>query len=417
MKILLIGGGGREHAVACKLAENPEVEKIYCAPGNGGTASMDICENIAVNDIEGLADFAARKQVDFTFVGPEDLLVRGIADRFRELHLPIFGPTGKGAILEGSKAYAKEFMQKYGVKTAAYRRFDNSADALAYLDGITDADYPIVIKADGLALGKGVIICEDAATARKTAVSMLDKGAFAGAGKTIVVEEFLTGKEVSILTFCDGKTILPLLSAKDHKRIFDGDRGENTGGMGAISPNPYATQAIIDAFNRDILKPTLAGIQAENMDFIGVIFFGLMVNEKGVYLLEYNVRLGDPETQAILPLMKSDLVELTQAAMEKRLDRFAVEWREGCSTCITMVSGGYPGGYQKGYPIEGIGEADAIVYVAGAELEGSTLKTSGGRVLNVVALGDTPEASWEKAYNEIGKISFKDAFYRRDIGK
>ena len=415
MNILLVGGGGREHAIAEKLSENKRVKKIYCAPGNGGTAEMALCENISQTSVDELVSFAVDNNIDLTIVGPEALLVEGIADAFEAKGLKIFAPNSASAKLEGSKAYAKEFMTKHGIRTARFERFDNSEKACKYLEEINE--FPIVIKADGLAAGKGVIIPEDLETAKQTVIAMLDENLFDSAGSTIVIEEFLVGVEASILSFCDGETILPLVSAKDHKRAMDGDKGENTGGMGAIAPNPHVNDEIMQDFYKNIMNPTLEGIKAEKLGFMGVIFFGLMITEKGVYLIEYNTRMGDPETQAVLPLLESDLLETIEKALDKKLDSVTLNWKPAYSTCVTMVSGGYPGEFKKGYEITGLNNLDTEYYIAGAQKENGKLLTSGGRVLNIVSLGDTRESSREKAYAEIKKVKFTNAYYRSDIGK
>lgn len=381
MKILLIGSGGREHAMAWKMAQNKSVERIYCAPGNGGTAKENKCENVNLEKTEELIEFASKNNIDLTVVGPEAPLVDGIVNEFKEKGLKIFGPGKVGAQLEGSKSFSKDFMKKYNVKTAEYAVFENSEESLEYLKKCT---YPIVIKADGLAAGKGVVICEDYKLAEETIKAFMVKDVFKGSGKKVVIEEYLEGVEASILSITDGKAIIPFVSSKDHKQIFDGNKGPNTGGMGAISPNPYCTEEVLKSFEEEILKPTLIGIQEERMDFTGIIFFGLMITKKGVYLLEYNVRLGDPETQVVLYLMKSDFVDLINAAMDKKLSDFDIEWYDGNACCVVAASKGYPKNYSTGYEISGIDDAGDKVFCAGVKLENGVYKTSGGDRKSVV---------------------------------
>lgn len=414
MKVLLIGSGGREHAIAWKIAQSPLVETIYCAPGNGGTHSECKCININMDKIDELKEFALNEEVDLTVVGPEVPLVEGIVDAFKASELKIFGPSKAAAQLEGSKAYSKGFMKNYGVKTAAYEVFDDKNSAEEYLK---KCDYPVVIKADGLAAGKGVVICENKDEAIKAIDEFMIKDIFKGSGKRVIIEEFLEGVEASILSITDGETVIPFISAKDHKNIFDGNIGPNTGGMGAIAPNPYCSEEVLKEFENNIMLPTLKGIKSEGLDYIGIIFFGLMITKKGTYLLEYNVRMGDPETQVVLPLMKSDFVELINSAIDKKLKDFKVEWKNQASCCVVAASGGYPGAYKTGYGISGLDEIDSKVFVAGAVSDNETLKTSGGRVLVVSATGSDPEMARNAAYRDIQKINFKDIYYRKDIGK
>jgi len=413
MKVLVIGGGGREHAIAWKLAESTMVEKVFCAPGNGGMKLEKKCENIAISKTEELIDFVLNENIEFTVVGPEVPLVDGIVDRFKEKGLKIFGPSKKAAELEGSKIAAKDFMKKYGVKTAEYGVFEDSNAAVEYLK---NCSYPTVIKADGLAAGKGVVICEDFKMAEETINSFMLEDVFKGSGQRIVIEEFLEGVEASILSITDGDTIIPFISAKDHKQIFDGGKGPNTGGMGVITPNPYCTEEVLKSFDEDILKPTLRGIQEENMDYIGIIFFGLMITSKGVYSLEYNVRMGDPETEAVLPLMENDFAELILKAIDKDLKNYEVQWKNKCSCCVIATSKGYPEKYETGLNIEGINNVSNKVFFAGVKEQDGKLKTAGGRVLAVVALGDNMEEARNKAYEDIKKIEFDGIYYRSDIG-
>lgn len=414
MKVLIIGNGGREHAIAWKTAKSPLVDKVYCAPGNGGTYLENKCENINLDKIDDLIKFALSNKIDLTIVGPEMPLTNGIVDCFKTAGLKIFGPSKSGAKLEGSKCYAKAFMEKYGVKTAWYRDFD---DAKAACDFLMVCDYPVVIKADGLAAGKGVVICSSSDEAKKTIEDFMVRDIFKGSGKRVIIEEFLEGVEASILSITDGRSIIPFVSAKDHKSIYEGNTGPNTGGMGAISPNPYVTDEIMKSFERDIMLPTLRGIQGENMDYRGIIFFGLMITTRGVYLLEYNVRMGDPETQAVLPLMESDFVELILAGLENRLNSYSIKWRNGFSCAVVAVSSGYPNRYETGFDITGTKEVENQVFIAGGKYEKGKLITSGGRVLAVAALGKTLEESTKKAYGDIGRINFDGIYFRNDIGK
>ena len=414
MKLLIVGSGGREHAMAWKAAKNPKVDCIYCAPGNGGTAMEDKCKNLSITDIKALAEFAAHEGIDLTIVGPEEPLIKGIQDAFKKQGLRCFGPSARAATLEGSKVYSKAFMERYGVKTAEYKSFNEVTKAREYLK---ECSYPTVIKADGLAAGKGVYICQDAYEADHAIDEIMVQDIFKGAGSEIVIEEYLEGVEASILSITDGQTIIPFISAKDHKQIYEGGKGPNTGGMGVIAPNPYVTEEVMEAFNRDILEPTLRGIQAEELDYTGIIFFGIMITKKGVYLLEYNVRMGDPETEAVLPLMKTDLVELIEAALDKRLKKFKLEWKDDFSCAVIGASKGYPAAYEKGYAIS-IGEGPAEkVFIAGGSIKDGQLVTSGGRVLCATALGENKEEAYEKAYEAMKCIDFEGMYYRKDIGK
>ena len=413
MRILLIGSGGREHALAWKIAKNDRVEKIFVAPGNGGTAIEDKCENIDITDIDELLSFAIRESIDLTIVGPEDPLTKGIVDKFKEKGLKIFGPSKRAARLEGSKSFSKDFMKKYGVKTAEYEVFYNHQEALEYLN---KCPYPTVVKADGLAAGKGVAICENKEEAVKAVNSFMIDDIFNGAGQKIVIEEFLDGVEASILSITDGKTIIPFISAKDHKQVFDGSKGPNTGGMGVLAPNPFVTEEVLKDFEDNIMNNTLQGIREENFDFKGIIFFGLMITKKGSYLLEYNVRMGDPETQSVLNLMESDLLELIESALNEDLENAEVKWNTGACVNVVLASKGYPGSFVKGYEITVDNEVKDKVFIAGAKIEDGVLKTNGGRVLSVVGVGKTVEEAREDAYKSIEKVDFKDKYYRSDIG-
>jgi phosphoribosylamine--glycine ligase len=390
------------------------VEKIYCAPGNGGTAFEAKCENINTTDSEEILEFAMKNNVDITVVGPEGPLVEGVTDSFKKAGLKIFGPSKAAARLEGSKAFAKEFMKKYKVKTAVYEIFDEASRALEFLES---SIFPIVIKADGLAAGKGVAICKDFEEAKQCIDNFMLQDIFKGAGKKIVIEEYLEGVEASILAVTDGTTMIPLVSAKDHKTIFENNEGPNTGGMGAISPNPYCTKKVFEEFKTNIMYPTLKGFWEENMDYVGIVFFGIMITQKGVYLLEYNVRMGDPETQAVLPLMDSDFMELILCAVDKNLHNYEIKWKNKFSCTVVAASGGYPESYNTDFDISGIKEVNDKVFIAGAVQKEHRLLTSSGRVLAVTSLGETLEEARENAYKEIKKINFKDIYYRSDIGR
>ncbi len=414
MKLLLIGSGGREHAIAWKLAQSEKIEKIFVAPGNGGTATENKCENVNITEICDLVKFAKENDIYLTIVGPEDPLTKGITDTFKSEGLRCFGPDKAGATLEGSKSFSKDFMKKYGVKTAAYEVFTDADKALAYLE--SDCIYPTVVKADGLAAGKGVIICENKEEAIDAVKTCMLDDAFKGAGKTIVIEEFLDGVEASILSITDGKTIIPFISAKDHKQIFDGGKGPNTGGMGVLAPNPYVTEDVMNDFNNNIANNTLRGIQEEGFDFKGIIFFGLMITKNGTYLLEYNVRMGDPETQSVLHLMESDLFEVIEAAMNEKLSETEVKWKDEVCVNVVLASKGYPGNFPKGYEITIDESVKNNVFLAGAKFEDNILKTNGGRVLSVVGTGKDVESARKSAYSIIDKVNFTDKYCRTDIG-
>ena len=404
MKILLVGSGGREHAIAWKLAKSEKVSKIFVAPGNGGTAIENKCENINITDIDELVIFARENNIDLTFVGPEEPLTKGITDKFKNAGLKCFGPDSRGAKLEGSKAFSKDFMKKYGVKTAEYGIFTKYDEAKAYLE---NCEYPIVIKADGLAAGKGVVIAENKEEANKTIDDFMVSDVFKGAGQRVVIEEFLEGVEASILSITDGTTLIPFISGKDHKQIFDGDKGPNTGGMGVLAPNPFVTEDVMKDFNENIVANTLRGIQEEGFDFKGIIFFGLMITKKGTYLLEYNVRMGDPETQSVLTLMESDLVDLVEAALESRLDGVSVKWYDGACVNVVLASNGYPGSFEKGFEITIDESIKDKVFLAGAKLQDGVLRTNGGRVLSVVGRGKTVEEAREEAYKLTEMVNFE----------
>lgn len=414
MKVMIVGSGGREHAIAFKVAQNPNVEKIYCAPGNGGTYFEEKCVNVSANSIDEMYDFAKKEAIDLTIIGPEVYLCDGIVDKFKAGGLKVFGPSKEAAQLEGSKIFSKKFMQKYGIKTAACETFDDKDKALEYLK---TCPYPAVIKADGLAAGKGVVICQDYAEAQNTINDFMVSDIFHGSGKKLVIEEFLDGVEASILSITDGQTIIPFISAKDHKNIFDEDKGPNTGGMGAIAPNPYCSQKVLDAFYKDILIPTEKGFVGEKLDYTGIVFFGLMITMNGVYLLEYNVRMGDPETQVVLQMMKSDFVDVINAALDKKLSDYKMEWYEGGACCIVAASKGYPGSYKTGYKIDIKPSDEGKVFIAGAEYKDGELYTTGGRVLCFSSRGETLQKAIDKAYVGIKSVDFEGLYHRNDIGK
>ena len=416
MKILVVGGGGREHAIIHKISQNKNVDKIYCAPGNGGIAELAECIDIKATDIDGIVNFAKANQIDMTVVAPDDPLVLGMVDKLNENGLNAFGPVSKAAIIEGSKVFSKNLMKKYNIPTAGYETFDNSADAIEYLK---TQKMPIVVKADGLALGKGVIIAENYDDAVKAVHEIMDDKAFGNAGNKVVIEEFLVGQEVSVLAFTDGKTLVPMVSAQDHKRVFDNDKGLNTGGMGAFSPSRIYTEEVNKYCYENIFIPTMNAMNSESRTFKGVLYFGLIVTENGVKVIEYNCRFGDPETQAVLPRLKTDLVDIFQAIIDEKLDTINIEWYDNAVACVVMASGGYPQKYQTGYEISGIKDAEndtVTVYHAGTKNVDGKIVTSGGRVLGVSATGDTLDDAIKNSYEAVKKICFNDMHYRKDIG-
>ena len=416
MNILVVGSGGREHAVIKKLRENTEVKKIYALPGNGGIAADAECVNIGATDIDGIAEFAKNNQIDYAVVTPDDPLVLGCVDRLESLGIPCFGPRKNAAIIEGSKVFSKNLMKKYGIPTARYEVFDSAEDALAYLDS---APIPTVIKADGLALGKGVIIAATRDEAKEAVVEIMRDKKFGKSGDSIVIEEFLTGPEVSVLSFTDGTTVVPMVSSMDHKRALDHDEGLNTGGMGTIAPNPCYTPELARRCMDEIFLPTIAAMNAEGRTFTGCLYFGLMMTPKGPKVIEYNCRFGDPETQVVLPLLKSDLLTIMRATVDGTLADTPVEFTSGAACCVVLASGGYPVSYKSGYPISGLDEAGktATVFHAGTKLVDGQIVTAGGRVLGVTATADTLEAAIDKAYQAADKITFTDMHMRRDIGQ
>lgn len=419
MKILVVGSGGREHALCWKIAQSEKVDKIYCAPGNAGVAEVAECVGIGAMEFEKLADFAQEKEIDLTVIGMDDPLVGGVVDVFEERGLRIFGPRKNAAILEGSKAFSKDLMKKYNIPTAAYENFDDPEKALAYLE---TASFPIVLKADGLALGKGVLICNTLEEAKEGVKSiMLDK-AFGSAGNQMVIEEFMTGREVSVLSFVDGNTIKIMTSAQDHKRAMDGDQGLNTGGMGTFSPSPFYTEEV-DAFcQKYIYQATVDAMKAEGREFKGIIFFGLMLTEKGPRVLEYNARFGDPETQVVLPRMKNDIVEVFEACVDGTLDKVELEFEDNAAVCVVLASAGYPLKYDKGLPISGLetfkDKDSYFVFHAGTKFdENGTIVTNGGRVLGVTATGATLKEARANAYEATKWVNFDNKYCRSDIGK
>lgn len=415
MKVLVIGSGGREHALVWKIAQSRQVDKLYCAPGNGGIDSLAECVNIKVEDLQGLLDFAIQNRIDLTVVGPEVPLSLGIVDLFEAKGLRIFGPNKEAAQLESSKAFSKDFMQKYGIPTAKYMVYEDYSKAVSEVDSF---GYPVVLKADGLAAGKGVIIAADRQEAVAAIEDILLDKKFGSAGSRVVIEEYLTGKEASILAFSDGRTIVPMVSAQDYKRALDNDKGLNTGGMGAVSPAFYYNDEIAEVVKHDIIEATLNALNSEGISYKGIIYFGLMLTDKGPKVLEYNARFGDPETEAVLPRLKSDLVEIMDAVIDCRLKDISIEWDERAAVCVVMASGGYPGEYRNGYEISGLEAVDGhdvTVFHAGTKKSGDSVLTSGGRVLVVSALADSVEKARALAYKNVEKISFEAAFYRRDI--
>ena len=413
MKLLVVGGGGREHAIIKKLKENPEVEKIFALPGNGGIAADAECVPIGAKDIPAMVAFALEQQVDYAVVAPDDPLVLGAVDALNEKGIPCFGPTAAAAQIEGSKVFAKDLMKKYGIPTAAYESFDNAAAALRYLD---TAEMPNVVKADGLALGKGVIIAQTREEARQAVVSMMEEGMFGQSGSRVVIEEFLTGPEVSVLSFTDGETVVPMVSSMDHKRARDNDEGLNTGGMGTVAPNPYYTEAIAAQCMEEIFLPTIRAMKAEGRPFRGCLYFGLMLTPKGPKVIEYNCRFGDPETQVVLPLLESDLLTVMRATTEGTLAQTEVKFSDKSACCVILASDGYPQKYQSGFEMTIAPEALPHAFVAGAKLADGKLLTSGGRVIGLTAVEDTLPQAIEEAYTLTGMVHFENAYCRRDIG-
>ena len=414
MKIMVVGGGGREHTIIKSLKKNPEVKEIFALPGNGGIAQDATCVDIGAKDIPAIVEFAKQEKIDFCVVAPDDPLVLGAVDALGAIGVPCFGPTKAAAEIEGSKVFSKNLMKKYNIPTAAYEVFTDAESALSYLE---TAPIPTVIKADGLALGKGVIIAETRDAAYNAVKSMMEDKVFGASGSRIVIEEFLTGPEVSVLSFTDGNVVIPMVSSMDHKRAHDDDKGLNTGGMGTIAPNPYYTKEIAQECMDKIFIPTMNAMNAENRKFKGCLYFGLMLTPDGPKVIEYNCRFGDPETQVVLPLLKTDLLTIMKAVENETLKDLDIEFSDGAACCVVMASKGYPEHYEKGYEITIDSDIEADVFVAGATLKSGKLLTSGGRVLGVVATGDDLESAILKAYEEVDKVHFDNAFYRKDIGK
>ena len=418
MKVLIVGSGGREHAIAWAVAKNKKVDKIYCAPGNAGIGSIAECVSIGAMEFGKLASFAEENQVDLTIVGMDDPLVGGIVDVFEEKGLRVFGPRKNAAILEGSKAFSKDLMKKYNIPTAAYENFTDPAAAVAYLE---KADYPIVLKADGLALGKGVLICNSLEEAKDGVRTIMEDKKFGEAGNTLVVEEFMTGREVSVLSFVDGKTVRTMTSAQDHKRAKDGDQGLNTGGMGTFSPSPFYTDEVDDFCQKYIYQATVDAMAAEGRPFKGIIFFGLMLTDKGPKVLEYNARFGDPEAQVVIPRMKNDMVEVIEACIDGTLDQVELEFEDNAAVCVVLASDGYPVKYDKGFAIKGLesfkDKDGYYVFHAGTKKDGDSIVTNGGRVLGVTAKGDDLKQARANAYEALKWVDFENKYYRNDIGK
>ena len=420
MKILVVGGGGREHAIIRKLAQSPKAEKIYCTPGNGGIeADGAECFNVSATDIEGVQALAQRLEVDMVVVAPDDPLVLGMVDDLQEKGFMTFGPKKNAAIIEGSKVFSKELMKKYSIPTARYEVFTDSESAISYVK--EQNTYPAVIKADGLALGKGVILAQNEEEAVNAIRSMIDNKQFGDSSSTIVVEEFLTGPEVSVLSFTDGKTVVPMLSSMDHKRAYDNDEGLNTGGMGTVAPNPYYTAEIAQECMDKIFLPTMNAMNAEGRTFEGCLYFGLMLTPDGPKVIEYNCRFGDPETQVVLPMLETDLTDIMEAIYNHRLSEIDVKWSLGSCACVVMASGGYPLSYPKGLEISGLNENGQLdgceVFHAGTKLADGKFLTNGGRVLGVTAKGSTLKAAIDSAYAGVERIGFENAHYRKDIGQ
>lgn len=418
MKILIVGSGGREHAIAWAAAKSPKAEKIYCAPGNAGIAEFAECVDIAAMEFDKLAAFAKEKEIDLTIIGMDDPLVGGIVDVFEAEGLRVFGPRKNAAIIEGSKAFSKDLMKKYNIPTAAYETFTDPEEAVKYLE---TAKMPIVLKADGLALGKGVLICKDLEEAKAGVKTLMLDKQFGDAGNEIVIEEFMTGREVSVLAFCDGKTIKCMTSAQDHKRAKDGDQGLNTGGMGTFSPSPFYTKEVEDFCEKYIYQPTMDAMAAEGRPFTGILFTGLMLTQDGPKVLEYNARFGDPEAQVVLPRMKNDMIEVMEACIDGKLADVELEFEDNAAVCVVLASDGYPEKYEKGFEIKGLdtfkGKDGYYVFHAGTKFEGDKIVTNGGRVLGVVAKGDDLKAARANAYEATEWIDFANKYKRNDIGK
>lgn len=419
MRILMIGSGGREHALIRKLKKSPRCEAIYCAPGNGGISKDAVCVNISVEDIGGVVSFAKENQIDLVFVAPDDPLAAGMVDALEAAGIRAFGPRKNAAVIESSKVFSKELMKKYGIPTAEYEVFDDPQKAVGYI--VEQNKFPVVVKADGLALGKGVVICQNLNEAKDAVHSIMEDKIFGASGNQVVIEEFITGPEVSVLSFTDGKTVKPMVSSKDHKRAYDGDQGLNTGGMGTISPNPHYSDEMADRCMKEIFQPTIDAMQKEGRPFQGCLYFGLMLTQDGPKVIEYNSRFGDPETQVVLPRLKTDLVDILEACINGTLRDMEIQWSGDAAACVVMASGGYPKAYPKGIEIKGLdenGQIDgAVVYHAGTAYRDGKFLTNGGRVLGVTACGATLDEALDRAYNAVERISFDGAHYRKDIGR
>lgn len=417
MKVLVIGSGGREHTIIWKLSQSPKVDKIYAAPGNGGISELAECVPIPVMDFDALTAFAQKNAVDLTVVAPDDPLAAGAVDAFESVGLRAFGPNKAAAIIEGSKAFSKNLMKKYGIPTADYEVFDNSSDAVSYIK--EQNKFPVVVKADGLALGKGVIIAQTFEEAETAVHEIMDDKVFGAAGGKVVIEEFLTGPEISVLAFTDGKVVKPMVSAQDHKRAYDNDQGLNTGGMGTFSPSRIYTPELAEECMQKVFLPTMEAMRKEGRTFKGVLYFGLMKTADGIKVIEYNCRFGDPETQVVLPRLKTDLYDIFNAVIDEKLSDIDIEWEDNAAVCVVLASGGYPQHYEKGYPIEGIKQAEslgAMIFHAGTVYEDGCYRTNGGRVLGVTATGETLDAAIKEAYRYVDMISFRDMHFRKDIG-
>ena len=417
MKVLVVGGGGREHAICWKLAQSPKITELYCAPGNAGIADVATCVNVKATDVEGMVKWAKDNAMDFVMVAPDDPLALGMVDAMDEAGIPAFGPRANAAIIEASKAFSKALMKKYNIPTAAYETFTELDKALAYID---EQGAPIVVKADGLALGKGVVVASTVEEAKQAVREMMEDKKFGASGSTVVIEECMVGPEVTVLAFCDGEHLVPMLSSQDHKRVFDGNQGPNTGGMGAFCPSPNYTPEIAEFCQKNIFIPTVEALKAEGRPFKGVIYFGLMLTEKGPRVVEYNARFGDPETQPILSMLDTDLMDIFQACVNGTLDQLDIKWKEGSACCIVLASGGYPVSYKSGYPISGLEEAgkSATVFHAGTKVnEAGEIVNAGGRVLGVTAIGSDLQDAVAKAYAACEPISWTDMHKRTDIGK
>lgn len=417
MKVLVVGSGGREHAICWKLMQSSKVDKLYCAPGNAGIGELAELVPIGAMEFDKLVDFAKSEGIDFTVVGMDDPLVGGIVDRFEAEGLKVFGPKANAAIIEGSKAFSKELMKKYNIPTAAYETFEDYDKAAEY---IKKGDFPVVLKADGLALGKGVLICNTLEEALEGLNTIMVDKKFGDSGNKVVIEEFLTGQEMSVLSFCDGKTIVPMVSAQDHKRALDGDKGLNTGGMGTFSPSRVYTPELAEECMKTIYQPTVDALNKEGRTFKGIIFFGLMLTPKGMKVIEYNARFGDPETQVVLPRLKSDLMEIFEACVDGTLDNVDVQWEDNGTACVVLASGGYPEKYTKGYEITGLDDAkkaeNIVVFHAGTALKDGKFVTNGGRVLGVTGIGKDLDEAIKIAYEGVKLVDFKDKHFRKDIG-